>query len=374
MIPSRSEQVSALGRGTIVMVHNLRNRMFLPDYGLHDTPLMVSIVDITARPNLRKAIAAVGIKAHLGVSGPVVIDSGGYSFMTENWSNVTADDVVDVYRDLNADIYAALDLPPAPGDDRATRRRKWQKTVRNLDRMLRSMGEQGLMPIVHGHTLDEIAKSCRDIRDRVAQPPIVALGGMVPFMRGLMQRQFSYERRNGTRADGATFVADAISVCRAEFAGSHLHVFGAGSTTTAVALLALGADSVDSLAWRRAAGFGTIFLVGHAERIISRKGRLRDSRPRITRKNDSLLNGCSCPVCIVHDQPRQRSRALGDSYIARAVHNVWTLRMEEIAFRVAANQNAVGEFAASRIGGRHRFAKVIRDLHANSCHFRPLPL
>jgi queuine/archaeosine tRNA-ribosyltransferase len=367
ILPRKFENGGSLKRGTIMIVHNLRNRMFLPEYGLHDTPLMVSIVDITARPNLRKVIAAIGIKAHLGVSGPVVIDSGGYSFMTEKWSNVTADDVVNVYRYLNADIYAALDLPPAPHDDRETRLRKWRKTLRNLDQMLIGLREQCLMPIIHGHTLDEVQKACRDIRQRVARPSIVALGGMVPFMRGLMQRQFSYERRNGMRADGATFVADAISVCRAEFAGSHLHVFGAGSTTTAVALLVLGADSVDSLAWRRAAGFGTIFLAGHAERIISRRDRLLNSRPRIARKNYNLLDGCCCPVCIPYDQARERSRALGNSYIARAVHNVWTLRMEEIAFRDAIVAGTVAEFAASRITGRHRFAKVIREVR-NSCH------
>jgi hypothetical protein len=39
-----------LKHGTIVIVHNLRNRFFLSDYGLHEVPLMVSAADIVYGP------------------------------------------------------------------------------------------------------------------------------------------------------------------------------------------------------------------------------------------------------------------------------------------------------------------------------------
>lgn len=75
---TRGAETKALPRGTIVAVHNLRNAFFLPKYGLNDVPLMISVVDLTTRPNLRRAIGQEGIKAFLGVSSPVMIDWVGF--------------------------------------------------------------------------------------------------------------------------------------------------------------------------------------------------------------------------------------------------------------------------------------------------------
>jgi queuine/archaeosine tRNA-ribosyltransferase len=318
-----------LKQGTIVIVHNLRNRFFLSDYGLQDVPLMVSAADIAARPYLRRAIRRISIKAHLGCSGPILADSGGYSLMTDAHAPFKIDNLIELYRYLGADAYAALDLPPSLGDSRKIRSGKWRATLSNLDRMLKELPDALLMPVIHGHSLDEIASACRDVQRRIDCPPIVALGGMVPFLRGRMSGEhFSYKRANGVSGTGETFLADAISICRTEFPSSHVHVFGAGSTTTAVALFSLGAHSVDSLAWRRAAGFGTIFLAGLAERTVSSKQRLRESRPRLTGKDCKLLKQCRCPVCLRYQKIEDKMDALGASYVARAVHNVWTLRAE----------------------------------------------
>ena len=269
-----------LPAGTIVVVHNLRNRLFLPQFGLGDVPLMISVVDIVERSYLQKAINQVGIKSYLGVSGPVIIDSGGFSFMAGAKNLISLDSVVSLYRTLGADLYASLDLPPTPGDTRKTRRRKWRITLSNFEFMLKELPGHRVIPIVHGHSLDELGQACMDIKRLIDRPTIISLGGMVPFLRGLMSgRRFHYRRANGAIASGHSFVADAITICRTEFPSSHLHVFGAGATTTAIALLVLGAHSVDSLSWRRAAGYGTIFLSGSAERS-SRKNTGRTNRGR----------------------------------------------------------------------------------------------
>jgi tRNA-guanine family transglycosylase len=291
-----------------------------------------------------------------------MIDSGGFSFMTGRYLPVSIDELVTIYRTLGADVYAALDLPPTLGDTAKQRRRKWYRTLTNLDRMLELIGEDRLMPIVHGRTLGEIVAACDDIRQRIDRPSIVALGGMVPFFRGHMSEQrFRYRRADGSTAGGEAFVADAIVACRRQFPRSHLHVLGVGSTTTAIAVLALGADSIDSLAWRRAAGFGTILLAGLAERIVSTQFRARYSRPSISKDDEVLLCACKCPVCITCAHIGDRVRALACSYVARAVHNVWTLRMEEIAFRDAVAAGTIIEFSASRLRGRHRFAGIVHD-------------
>ncbi len=362
MSPNRHIRRTFLQRGTIVTVHNLRNTLFLPEFGLRNVPLMISAVDLVTRPRLRHAIGRVGIRAYLDVSGPIMIDSGGYSIMSGRCKTVAVDDVISIYHDLDADMYAALDVPPGPNDRATLRKQKWRATLTNLDHMLEQFGPERLMPVIHGRTLGEIVTACREVRQRTCHSRIVALGGMVPFFRGHMsERRFRYRRANGSLAAGEAFVADAIAACRNEFPYAHLHVLGVGSTTTAIAVLGLGAHSVDSLAWRRAAGFGTIFLPGLAERIVSSKPRARQSRPRLGLADRQLLDGCGCPICRGQPTLCDRVNALAQSYVARAVHNVWTLRMEEKAFRNAAAGGAVAAFLASRITGRHRFAAIVNE-------------
>ncbi len=277
-----------------------------------------------------------------------MMDSGGFSLGSGQYPTLTIDELVTIYSSLGADLYATLDLPPNAKDNNRRRAQKWHVTLSNLDRMLCLFGDKNLVPVIHGHTLDEIAAACRAVQERIRQPAVIALGGMVPFIRGHITKQFRYKRANGSIGSGDAFVADAISICKKELPLSHLHVFGAGSTTTAIALLVFGADTVNSLAWRRAAGFGTIFLPGLAERIVSRKVRARYSRPRITATHREALEECGCPVCAQHSRFAGRVRTLSQSYEARAVHNVWTLRMEEVAFQAAIQSNSLGAFSTSQ--------------------------
>jgi tRNA-guanine family transglycosylase len=199
------------------------------------------------------------------------------------------------------------------------------------------------------------------VRQRVDQPSMIALGGMVPFLRGWMSHaHFTYRRMDGSLGSSKTFIADALAICREQFPKSSVHVFGAGSPTTAIALLGLGADSVDSLAWRRAAGYGTIFLAGCAERIVSTQPRIRASRPTLSESDRLALKSCQCPICSPRSRYRDRIAELARSYVSRAVHNIWTLRTEEIALRAAVDTESLGSFLESRIRGRHRFAEIIR--------------
>jgi 7-cyano-7-deazaguanine tRNA-ribosyltransferase len=353
--------ISSSAHGRIVFVHNLRNRLFLPDYGLRDVPLMISVTDIMARPYLQRAVRNKGLKGHLGVCAPVFVDSGGFSQMFAGSSPTHVNDLIAVYKAIDADVFAALDVPPRPGDSHAVRTAKWRSTLTNLDRMISLFGDSRLMPVVHGRTLAEINRACADIRARTAVPRVVALGGMVPFLRGYISgRTFKYRRRDGTTGSGADFVVDALSVCKLQFPESRVHVFGVGSPTTALALLALGADSVDSLAWRRAAGYGTIFLTGCAERIVSRKVRRHgSSRPCLSPMDRCLLRDCQCPICSRCSRLQGQLRILGRSYVARGVHNVWTLLVEENALLTASRTGTLSPFLASRFHERHRFSAAL---------------
>jgi queuine/archaeosine tRNA-ribosyltransferase len=322
---------------------------------------MVSAADIARRPYLERAVAARGLKHHLGVCGPLMIDSGGFSLMTGGTSDIAIGDLIRLYRSLDADVLTTLDVPPMAHDDVDVRAAKWRKTLRHLDRMLCSLDDERLMPVIHGWSLSEISRACRQVRSRISCPVMLGLGGMVPFLRGMMcHARFCYRRPDGDRGSAYDFVADAIALCRSEFPSSRLHVFGVGAPTTAIALLALGADSVDSLAWRRAAGYGTIFLAGCAERIVSERPRQRFSRPGLSRGDRCALSLCTCPVCREHVSVPKRINTLASSYMARGVHNVWTLLTEESALRSAVSRGRLPRFLASRISDRHRFSGTLR--------------
>jgi 7-cyano-7-deazaguanine tRNA-ribosyltransferase len=298
----------------------------------------------------------------------VMLDSGGFSTSGISGPAVSIDELISLYRGIDADVLAALDVPPSLNDGPRVRGTKWRRTLTYLDRLVESLDDSRIMPVVHGRTLSEISIACHDVRLRVTQPRTVALGGVVPFLRGAMSREVTRRRcSQHAQRSGAEFVADALALCRSQFPQSRIHVFGVGSPTTAIALLALGADSVDSLAWRRAAGYGTIFLAGCAERIVSIKSRQRFSRPVLSIRDRRALRQCDCPVCRGQSDVRGRIRALGTSYVARAVHNVWTLVSEQDALRSARIAGELEPFLASRVHGRHRFVQALQT-HFASAH------
>jgi queuine/archaeosine tRNA-ribosyltransferase len=200
----------AVKRGTIVAVHNLRNRFVLAEHGLEAVPLMVSAADILARPYLLRTVKEKGIKGLLGAKGPLFVDSGGFSVLPAN-RQVEVAELAGLYRSLDADVLAALDQPPARTDSEEDRAGKWRITLEHLDRLLTMLDDPRLMPIIHGRTLSEIDEACQGVKRRVPQPRFVALGGMVPFLRGHMQRGgFQYFRQSGDLAGGPLFVADAL--------------------------------------------------------------------------------------------------------------------------------------------------------------------
>jgi tRNA-guanine family transglycosylase len=361
--------VSLVESGTIIVVHSLRNRLFLPEHGLAHVPLMVSAFDLIDRPILRRCISRVGIKRHLKVKSPVFIDSGGFSISQSRAARIDLSELLDIYHGLNADFYAALDVPPGIADSSTRRQRKWAQTLSYLERMMPAVDRRKLIPVVHGRNMMEVENACLDVRDRMAGPRVVALGGMVPFLRGMMSRdRFSYRRKDGSVGHDVDFVGDALGICRSTFPNSRIHVFGVGSPTTAITLLAVGADSVDSLAWRRAAGYGTIFLRGCSERIVSVRERRHSSRPLLSSDERQKLALCGCPICRRHTSFTARLNSLAKSYVTRGVHNVWTLLAEQQELRAAKYEGKIREFLDERLGARHRLTATVTAFLAASAN------
>jgi hypothetical protein len=115
------------------------------------------------------------------------------------------------------------------------------------------------MPVVHGRNLSEIDLSLKLIDKAQPQPKWIGLGGVVP----LLQRRQVSEIPNPE-----AFIIQAMANIQQAFPRSIIHVFGAGGMRTFPAMYALGAHSADSIGWRRAAGFGSIFLPLKSQRVV----------------------------------------------------------------------------------------------------------
>jgi queuine/archaeosine tRNA-ribosyltransferase len=172
------------------------------------------------------------------------------------------------------------------------------------------------MPVVHGRNLSEIELSL-DLLDRCASTPRwVGLGGVVPLLQN--------RRVSGLKAAPEIFIAQALTLIRAAYPASKIHVFGAGGTRTLPAVVALGADSADSIGWRQAAGYGSIFLPMKSQRTVRWNGEKRPPRKLLDKSDISQIESCRCPICI--DQPiDKRIEAFRQYFHSRSIHNAWTI-------------------------------------------------
>jgi queuine/archaeosine tRNA-ribosyltransferase len=178
--------------------------------------------------------------------------------------------------------------------------------------------------VIHGVTVDELEANCEAIRQVDPAPTWVCLGGLVPLLR-----QCGQVRHRATEARQR--LADTIILARQAFPISRLHVLGVGSPRNIATAYASGADSVDSIGWRRAAGFGTIFLPGGTERFVVHRDRKRAGSRRILDEPDrAALSACGCPACTQAGDLDSRLETLAASYLPRAAHNAWVLLGETL--------------------------------------------
>jgi len=179
-----------------------------------------------------------------------------------------------------------------------------------------------LVPVVHGVRNDEIGSNCRAIASLISRPTMICVGGLVPILR--------HAGRQSARRDLVfAWMGSIISIVRSHFPSAIIHVLGAGSPQTVKAVIRCGADSTDSLAWRRAAGYGTIFLPETSERFVRARDRKRaGSRPTLKPAEIDMLARCECPACSEWEQVEKREAELANSYLARAAHNAVVILRE----------------------------------------------
>jgi tRNA-guanine family transglycosylase len=280
---------------------------------------MASLGDAIHRPRMLTTVFTAGLKERLWITGPLMLDSGGFTMMMRRDGRLAVADVLSIFRRVAADVVVSLDHPPLPSDVPEVRHRKYERTLENLKYLSADLGHDRLAPVIHGLSLEELKINCAAVRSVVAHPKWVCLGGLVPLLRGSGRRD---EKATSMRKA----VQEAIGLVRGAFPVSSLHILGVGSPRTIRTAFQSGADSVDSVGWRRAAGFGTIFLPGGTEKFVIDRPRKRATSRKILSTDDiEQLRRCVCPACRNTKHLKRRVSRLAKSYIARAVHNAWVL-------------------------------------------------
>lgn len=286
-----------------------------PDLRSHH--FLTSLGCAIKRPALRRTHFNEKLRDKLGVTGPLMIDSGGFALLMKPNTKWTARIVGDLFEGIEAQIFVSLDLPPHRNDSAETRRKKITISNRNYRTLSERFPKKVIMPVVHGRTLAEVDFSLTSLLKITARPEWVGLGGIVPL---LQQRHVSGEI---SRITPEVFIAKALGMIRSTFPRANIHAFGAGGTRTFPAMVALGANSADSIGWRHAAGFGSVFFPLKSQRVIKWNTDARPPRKLIAEDDRTQLASCACPACVVVASVDERLFALRTSFRSRSLHNAW---------------------------------------------------
>jgi len=248
-----------------------------------------------------------------------MVDSGGFALMANPDAYWTLRDVSKFIADLDAEIFVSLDYPPAKTDSKKARERKIVRSGRNFRILTERFPSKTIMPVVHGRTVSEIDRSIQLIGKVAPRPAWVGLGGIVPLL------QHRLVSREITRQSPEVFIAVSLAKIRNAFPNARIHAFGAGGTQTFPAVVALGADSADSIGWRQAAGFGSIFLPLRSQRVIKWNLEKRPPRKLLDESDIAQLELCVCPICTEKPVMASRLADFRSSYRNRSIHNAWAV-------------------------------------------------
>jgi queuine/archaeosine tRNA-ribosyltransferase len=286
---------------------------------LSSAPFLTSLGCAIRRPSLKYTHLNAQLKEKLGISGPLMVDSGGFHLMMNPKSEWNVGDVSKFMRSINAEIFVSLDYPPSKRDSVDDRKRKIELSATNFKILTERFPNKIVMPVVHGRTISEVDLSVQLIARHIKRVSWIGLGGIVPL---LQHRAVSREISHVTPE---AFIALSLEMIRAAFPNAKIHAFGAGGTRTFPAVFAFGADSADSIGWRQAAGFGSIFLPLTSQRVVKWNAEKRPPRKLLEQGDFQYLQLCKCPICVRRPSIADKLSAFRVSFYNRSIHNAWAI-------------------------------------------------
>jgi tRNA-guanine family transglycosylase len=284
---------------TLFPVRNIGKRSTdnTPDYqSIPDlNTAMINSHSIYTNDSVKKEIESQSVHQIMDFDGVVFADSGGFDFRN-NPELPEPEEILKTQQQLEADIFATLDLPLLPEMSSSKKQERINKSIKFAERASEAkQGEALLYATIHGHDARTIQNSIQYL-EKNGKFDGFALGGMVPL------------RSNYTK------VIELVLAAR-KATEKPLHVFGLGGLLYQLLLMYLGVDSFDSSAFIRCGSHRRYFVPGFGDHNMS--------------EFESIEHlPCSCPVCSEHTYSEVRaSRELVTK------HNLWALVLEVRKFR-----------------------------------------
>lgn len=305
-------------------------------------PILTSLGCCIRRPKSNSLKFDAGLRRRVGAGSKLMVDSGGFVLMTKRRAAWNVTRVAELYKRLDADLLVSLDLPPRRTDSRGVRGSLYARTLANLSELVERYGRK-IVPVVHGVNLQEIESNCGQIGRVMPNPVLVGVGGIVPALQGCGRVNID------SRTSPQRGIAEIMQCVRAHFPKSGVHVFGVGSLHTVLAMVALGAQSVDSIGWRQAAGFGSVFIPGRQRRLLTSRERIRPCRPFVDDLDKEILRDCVCPACRGASPVGENIARLAAHFKPRAAHNIWVLYKEVASYLSEHEAGRGAYFLSSRL-------------------------
>jgi queuine/archaeosine tRNA-ribosyltransferase len=290
-----------------------------PHSELRRLPFLTSLGCAIRRPSLRHTHFDGTLREKLGITGPLMIDSGGFALLMNQHANWTVRIVGDLIAKIEGQIFVSLDFPPHPKDNAELRRNKIRRSNRNFHILSDRFPTNTIMPVIHGRTIGELEYAVESLFRMIPNPKWIGLGGIVPLLKN---HRFPGDI---SRLGAEGFIAVALRNMRKTFPRSKVHAFGAGGTRTFPAVFAFGADSADSIGWRQAAGYGSIFLPLKSQRVVRWNQKAGPPRKVLSEEDLHLLQCCDCPICRSVGTVDEQVRGFWESFEKRSIHNAWTI-------------------------------------------------
>ncbi len=276
------------------------------------------------------------IHKYLRFDGPIMMDSGGYSFMKRHEVDISADEIIDLYETAKPNYGVILDHPITPHLSRYENRKRRLLTLNNTSRMmqLRVTSNPEIIPVIHGFHAISTSWFLRELK-KIHDFKTYGIGSLVPSVF------------NAKGIGGISNVIRIILGIRKLVPDARLHVFGIGSITTMNLIFYAGANSVDSSSWRTKAAFGAIQLPGLGDRYITGKaGRKTHKNYRnLSSQERKLVSDCNCPACR-----KEGLEGLTRSFELRALHNAWVFQEEVKKIRKLKRSREYESYARELIG------------------------
>lgn len=375
-------------QGKIILFgkHRLRAPALFASYRLGDYPtaglrflpwditeteaLLINAYDFT-RPKFRSLLEnGWNPSAYLRFRDkPVLIDSGAYYFRKKaNIGDIKPETILEIELKSRADIGVVLDHPFLP--DAMDKADRIDTTIRNTETMLKGLTERRtameLMPVVHGHTPEEVRDCIQRIRRLMevygtGEITRVGIGSLAP----LAQR------------GNAHLAAQVIQTVRKELPDAHIHCFSMGSALLMLLAFYCGADTVDSQSWILSAAFKLAQLPAHYVVRMARRDykTSHDFRQSMARFGERLKYLADEEGFFVKDWDTGeildlQSKDVRNQYIQslvdeksnenihnRACHNLWVYNFEVRQARQAIAEGCFEQFVENRLKGtRYRRA------------------